>query len=97
MDMSLSELREFVMDSEAWRAVIHGVAKSQTRLSDFLGIGMKTDLSSPVATAKFSKFAGTTRISGSLSCGSRASAFRTPTAGSLQSWDRRVIPVKSEV
>ena len=34
MDMSLSELRELVMDRKAWRAVIHGVAKSQTRLSD---------------------------------------------------------------
>ena len=34
MDMNLSELRELVMDREAWRAVIHGVAKSQTRLSD---------------------------------------------------------------
>ena len=34
MDMSLSKLREFVTDREAWRAVIHGVAKSQTRLSD---------------------------------------------------------------
>ena len=34
MDMSLSELREWVMDREAWRAVIHGVAKNQTRLSD---------------------------------------------------------------
>ena len=32
--MRLSELRELVMDREAWRAVIHGVAKSQTRLSD---------------------------------------------------------------
>ena len=34
MDVSLSELREMVMDREAWRAVIHGVAKSRTRLSD---------------------------------------------------------------
>ena len=34
MDMSLSELRKLVMDREAWRAVIHGVAKSQTRLSN---------------------------------------------------------------
>ena len=34
MDMNLSELRELVMDREAWRAVIHGVAKSWTRLSD---------------------------------------------------------------
>ena len=35
MDMSLSELREFVMNREAWRAVIHGVAKSRTQLSDW--------------------------------------------------------------
>ena len=34
MDVSLTELRELVMDREAWRAVIHGVTKSRTRLSD---------------------------------------------------------------
>jgi len=58
MDVSLSELRELVMDREAWRAVIHGVTKSQTRLSEwtelnwtetfldssFFVTGIKTDL-----------------------------------------------------
>ena len=44
MDMSLSELREMVMDREAWRAVIHGVAKSRTRLSDWTELNWMSDL-----------------------------------------------------
>ena len=43
MDVSLGELREMVMDREAWRAAIHGVAKSRTRLSNRTELMRRTD------------------------------------------------------
>ena len=43
MDVSLSELREMVIDREAWRAAIHGVAKSRTRLSDLTELNLVSE------------------------------------------------------
>ena len=59
MDMSLNKLRELVMDREAWRAVVHGVTKSQTRLSDWIELN-RTD--NPVLLYQWFVWAWTTRI-----------------------------------
>ena len=59
MDMSLSELQELVMDREAWRAVIHGIAKSRTRLSDWTELNW-TDFN-------FGVYAGSALLKGLLS------------------------------
>ena len=53
MDMSLSELRELVMDREAWRAVIHGVTKSRTWLSDWTELNWTEQLPSPLVCQKY--------------------------------------------
>ena len=52
MDMSLSKLRELVIDRDAWRAVIHGVAKSQTQLSNWTEPCTKAELGASKTTAR---------------------------------------------
>ena len=52
MDVSLSELRELVMNREAWRAAIHGVTKSRTRLSNFTSGGTEGLKASPESEKK---------------------------------------------
>ena len=54
MDLSLSELRELVMDREAWRAAIHGVAKSRTRLSDWTELNIRPLLDTKHLSSGFS-------------------------------------------
>ena len=52
LDVSLSELREMVMDREAWRAAIHGVAKSRTRLSDWTEMNWTRSKETPIYAQK---------------------------------------------
>ena len=73
LDVSLSELWELVMDREAWRASIHGVAKGQTRLSDFTFTFHFHALEKEMATHSSIlawRIPGTGRLGGLLSIGS---------------------------
>ena len=71
MDVSLSELQEMVMDREAWRAVIHGVGKSRTRLSDLLNVYVEVlfyEIISPSSSPTESESLFFTSVSPLLPC-----------------------------